>query len=203
MRWRGLAGWLSAALMSVAVPAAAAGAAGAAHDLARRIHAAADHGQRPYAIVDKQQARIFVFDAGGKLLGDSAVLLGAARGDSSPADIAQRTPASLRPHERITPAGRFESEPGHNDRGEAIVWIDYEASLALHRLRPSPAHERRAQRLASATPDDNRISLGCVIVPVAFYDTVVAPLLGRRRGVVYVLPESGAALALSGPGRWD
>ncbi|MEO6410116.1 MAG: L,D-transpeptidase [Burkholderiaceae bacterium] len=199
MRWRGLSGWLSAALISAALPAAA----GSTHDLARRIHAAADHGQRPYAIVDKQQARIFVFDASGKLLGDSPVLLGAARGDSSPPDIAQRSPASLRAHERITPAGRFESEPGHNDKGEAIVWIDYDASLALHRLRPSPARERRAQRLASPTPDDNRISLGCVVVPVAFYDAVIAPLLGRHRGVVYVLPESGVMPALAGPGRWD
>ncbi len=201
--------------MSVVVPASAGPASGLAsafaspfaspeaRDLARRIQAAADHAQRPYAIVDKRNARIHVFDAGGRLAGASAVLIGAAPGDLSPLDIAHRAPASLRPHERITPAGRFETEPGHNDKGEAIVWIDYDASLALHRLRPSPPSERRAQRLASATPDDNRISLGCVIVPVAFYDNVVAPLLGRRPGVVYVLPESGATLALSGAGRWD
>jgi len=29
-----------------------------------------------------------------------------------------------------------------------------------------------------------------VVVPVAFYDDVVSPLLGRQRGVVYVLPET-------------
>ena len=211
MRLQGLAGWLSAALMSVVVPAsagpvnnfAATFASPEARELAQRIQAAADHSQRPYAIVDKRNARILVFDAGGRLAGASAVLLGAAPGDRSPPDIAQRAPANLLAHERITPAGRFESEPGHNDKGEAIVWIDYDAAIALHRLRPSPPRERRAQRLASATPDDNRISLGCVIVPVAFYDGVVAPLLGRRRGVVYVLPESGAALALAGADRWD
>jgi hypothetical protein len=31
---------------------------------------------------------------------------------------------------------------------------------------------------------------------VAFYETVVEPLLGRRRGVVYVLPESGPVQAM-------
>ena len=30
---------------------------------------------------------------------------------------------------------------------------------------------------------------GCVVVPVAFYQAVVQPLLGSQRGVVYVLPE--------------
>ena len=215
MRSRGLACGVAATLLGFVVSATAAPGVGpapmsvsmpmspAANALARQVEATRDHRQRPYAIVDKRQARIFVFEAGGRLAGSSPVLLGATPGDVSPPDIAQRAPASLRPHERITPAGRFESEPGHNDQGEAIVWIDYEAALALHRLRPSPPHERRAQRLATPTPDDNRISLGCVIVPVAFYDEIVAPLLGRRRGVVYVLSESGALPELAGAPRWD
>ena len=39
---------------------------------------------------------------------------------------------------------------------------------------------------------DNRSTLGCVVVPVAFYLDVVEPLLGRSSGVVYVLPETGS-----------
>ena len=148
-----------------------------------------DHHDRPFAIVDKRDARLYVFDAAGRLSGASPVLLGLAPGDEASADIAQRRPASLAPNERSTPAGRFESQPGHNDKGEPIVWVDYAASLAIHRLRPAPAQERRAERLASETPDDNRISYGCVVVPVAFYEAVVEPALGRQRGVVYVLPE--------------
>ena len=31
--------------------------------------------------------------------------------------------------------------------------------------------------------------IGCVVVPVAFYEQVVAPVLGHQRAVVYVLPE--------------
>ena len=128
----------------------------------------------------------------------SAVLLGMDLGDGSAPDIARRTPASLAPGERTTPAGRFESEPGHNDKGEDIVWIDYDASLAIHRLRPAPPQQRRAERLNSPSADDNRISLGCIVVPVVFYESVVQPSMGRRRGVVYVLPEAGGTLAMFG-----
>jgi hypothetical protein len=62
--------------------------------------------------------------------------------------------------ERTTPAGRFASEPGVNIHGEAIIWVDYDAAIAIHRLRPSPPAERRPQRLASASALDKRISLG-------------------------------------------
>jgi hypothetical protein len=157
---------------------------------------------RPFAVVDKREARLYLFDAAGRLTGAAPALLGAAPGDTAIADIAQRSPASLAPHERSTPAGRFESQPGHNDKGEAIVWVDYAASLALHRLRPAPPAERRVARLASPSPDDNRITLGCIVVPVAFYEAVVEPLLGRQRGVVYVLPESGPVQALFASNRF-
>jgi hypothetical protein len=58
--------------------------------------------------------------------------------------------------------------------------------------------EHRAERLASATPDDNRITFGCIVVPVAFYESVVEPLLGRQRDVVYVLPETRPVQAMFG-----
>ncbi len=108
----------------------------------------ADNRGRPFVIVDKKDARVYVFEPSGRLIGASAVLLGLAPGDQSVADIASRSAASLAPEERTTPAGRFESEPGHNDKGEAIVWVDYDAALAIHRLRPAPARERRAERLS-------------------------------------------------------
>lgn len=53
-----------------------------------------------------------------------------------------------------------------------------------------------SQRLVSATPDDNRITLGCIVV--AFYEAVVEPLLDRPRGVIYVLPERRPVEALFG-----
>ena len=144
----------------------------------------------PFVIVDKKGGRIFVFEANGQLRGASPALTGLAPGDQGVPGMEQRSVASLRDYERTTPAGRFVSEPGHNLQGEAIVWIDYAAKLAIHRLRPAPAAERRAERLASETPDDNRISMGCVVVPVSFYETVIGPVLGKSRGIVYVLPET-------------
>lgn len=150
----------------------------------------ADNAGRPFAIVDKKGAQLYVYAADGRLAGASAVLLGLATGDEPVPEIANRSPAGLAPAQRTTPAGRFASEPGHNDKGEDIVWFDYDAALAIHRLRPSPAIERRRERLESSLADVRRISFGCVVVPVAFYDEVVSPLLGRHRGVVYVLPET-------------
>jgi hypothetical protein len=56
----------------------------------------------------------------------------------------------------------------------------------------------REARLASPTPEDNRASLGCVVVPAAFYDSVVEPMLGHGRAVVYVLPETRPVRELFG-----
>ena len=161
-------------------------------DLARQVFESADHRSLPFAIVDKQAARILVFRSDGSLAGASPALLGQTVGDQSAPGVGERTRAGrLRSADRITPSGRYVSEPGHNLQGEAIVWIDYASALAIHRLRPGPAAERRAQRLASMNAGEMRISAGCVVVPVAFYEAVVQPLLGRGRGVVYVMPESG------------
>ena len=154
------------------------------------VRESGDHQSQPFAIVDKRDARIYVFDAQGQVLGVSPVLIGLAPGDLSVPDIARRTPSSLLPAERTTPAGRFNTEPGHNDKGEDIVWVDYEASLAIHRLRPAPLAERRGERLSSQVAAEHRISYGCVVVPVEFYERIVAASLGKRRGVVYVLPET-------------
>jgi len=166
-----------------------------ARDTLAWIQSTADHGNLPFAIVDKRQARVHVFRADGRLAGESAALLGLTPGDTGVPGAGQRV-AELTPAERTTPAGRFVSEPGHNLKGEDIVWVDYDAAIAIHRVRPGPSRERREQRLASGTPADNRISLGCIVVPVAFYEQVVSPVLGRGRAVVYVLPESEPALAM-------
>jgi len=175
---------------------AGASASDAARFAAARVIDANDHQGLPFAIVDKRDARIYVFEPTGRLIGASVVLLGATLGDQIVPDATLRMPGRPAPDERTTPAGRFDSAPGRNNKGEAIVWVDYGASFAIHRLRAAPAAERRAARLASPTPEDKRISLGCVVVPVAFYDGVVAPSLGSGRGVVYVLPESRPARAM-------
>ena len=149
----------------------------------------ADNGDRPFVIVDKRRARVYVFNPAGRLLGDSPVLLGYAAGDLSVAGIGNKTIAEIKPHERTTPAGRFASEPGRNSLGDDVVWVDYDAAVSMHRVRTTNPKERRLERLASKTAADNRISWGCINVPVAFFDKTVWPNIGKGRGIVYVLPE--------------
>jgi len=152
--------------------------------------ASADNGGMPWAVVNKRSATLQVFRADGTLAGQTPVLLGADRGDASVPGVGERTQSGrLRPGDRTTPAGRFVSSPGINLDGEAVVWLDYEAAFAIHRLRGGAAQAVRQQRLASADPAQRRASAGCVVVPVAFFETVVQPLLGRGPAVVWVLPE--------------
>ncbi len=149
-----------------------------------------DNQRLPFVILDKRDARVFVFDAGARLVDSSPVLLGAAAGDDSVAGIGQRPIAEVRPEERTTPAGRFVSQPGRNASGEDVVWIDYDAAVSMHRVRPIDPKERRLERLASNDPAERRISYGCINVPVAFFDTVVKPMVGTQKAIVYVLPET-------------
>ncbi|HET9645844.1 MAG TPA: L,D-transpeptidase [Burkholderiaceae bacterium] len=158
----------------------------------------ADNKGLPFAIVDKKAAKLFLFDRRGHLLGSTPVLLGLAPGDHAVPGVGELEPSRIPPADRTTPAGRFDSEPGVNLQGEDVVWFDYDAGLAIHRLRPGPSAERRVQRLASPDTAGRRVSLGCVVVPVAFYEKAIAPVLGRQRGVVYVLPETRSAQTLFG-----
>ena len=161
-----------------------------AQDLAQRIVQLQDHGKLPFAIVDKQAALISVYHADGTLSGVSTVLLGLTAGDESSPSVGERTQTGqLRISDRTTPAGRFDSIPGRNLTGEAVVWIDYGSALAIHRLRPAPISEMRPQRMASGNPLDKRISAGCVVAPEAFFDAVIKPVLGTGRAAVYVMPE--------------
>ncbi len=196
MHWKA---WAVAALM---LPAGLSAASAAGLDfkgrkvsadtrqIARWIDETGDAAGKPVAIVDKKAARLYVFDRHHRLVGSTAVLLGQTRGDHSVAGVGERAQLGrVGLHERTTPAGRFESVPGRNLTGEDIVWLDYDAALAVHRLRSGASEADRRTRLASASTRDNRASLGCVVVPVAFYRQVVQVQLGRARGVVYVLPE--------------
>lgn len=162
-------------------------------DIAKQAVASGDSAGKVFVIIDKAAATLSVFDAAGKRLATSPVLVGQAIGDASVPGIGERPLHSIAVHERTTPAGRFESEPGVNLAGESIVWIDYDAAVSMHRLRPSKPNEKRPARMASSTPLDNRITYGCVNVPVAFYERWILPTFGKAAGVVYVLPETRPA----------
>jgi hypothetical protein len=152
-------------------------------------HAGDDRGL-PFAIVDKTQAKVFVFDAHGNLRGAAPALLGLALGDDAVPGIGARALSSIRPEERTTPAGRFVAALGRNLQGKEILWVDYDTAISMHPVVTTKPEERRAQRLATATPLDNRISYGCINVPAKFYEDVVRPAFTGTYGIVYVLPET-------------
>lgn len=158
----------------------------------------ADNGKLPFMIIDKVQARVFVFDAQGQLRGAAAALLGLAVGDDSVPGIGQRKLSSIRPAERTTPAGRFVASLDRDIHGQEVLWVDYDSALSLHRVVTGQPRERRAERLATPSPLDNRISFGCINVPVKFYENVVSPSFTGTNGVVYILPETRSAREVFG-----
>lgn len=149
-----------------------------------------DNQSLPFAVLDKDAAVIAVFDANGKMLGASPVLLGSASGDESAPGVGDKELADIPMDERTTPAGRFVAAYGPAVGGRDVLWVDYETAISLHPVITSNPGERRPQRLASATADDNRISHGCINVPAAFYKDVVAPTFGDTKGVFYILPDT-------------
>lgn len=171
---------------------AAEPASRAAHEVADWVTRSGDNGGRPFVIVDKVAARVFVFRPDGRLGGAAPALLGLARGDHTVPGIGERKLASIRPEERTTPAGRFVAALGPDLGEKDVLWVDYAAAVSLHRVVTSNRKERRLQRLATPSPLDNRISYGCINVPAKFYETVVHPAFTGTDGVVYILPEVGS-----------
>jgi hypothetical protein len=157
------------------------------------VRSSDDNHGASFIIIDKVQARIYVFDPNGKLRGSAPVLLGLAKGDDTVPGIGDKPLSAIKPEERTTPAGRFLAESGVNAHGVDIVWVDYDAAISMHRVLTNNPEERRLQRLSTRTPRDNRISYGCINLPVSFYEKVVSPTVNAGDTVVYVLPETRPA----------
>ena len=161
-----------------------AGAALVAHWVAD----SADNHSLPYIIIDKAAARAYLFDAEGKQLADAAVLIGKALGDEATPGIGAKSLSEIGPAEKTTPAGRFLAKFGWAAGRQRVLWVDYATSVALHTIPPGNKENRRA-RMLSETIDDNRITFGCINVPMAFYSKGVSPLFQKAGGYVYVLPD--------------
>lgn len=161
-----------------------------ARRMAHWVLSTRDHQSRNFVIVDKRNAKVFLFDPGGRLKASTPALLGAAAGDDSAPGIGDKPLSQVLPEEKTTPAGRFIAELGMNTKGEDIVWVDYDAAVSMHRVRANVKAERRLQRLASPTAGDNRISFGCINLPVKFYEKALKPAVQTGGAVIYVLPET-------------
>ncbi|MDB5753055.1 MAG: hypothetical protein JWP65_3476 [Ramlibacter sp.] len=157
-----------------------------------------DHKKHAFVVVDKKDARVYVFGPEGKLKESAPALLGSARGDHTVPGVGDKPLSQVKPDEKTTPAGRFVAEPGKNTKGEDIVWVDYDAAVSMHRIRPLVAADRRLERLATLTVDDNRISFGCINLPVTFYEEILSPTVRKYGAIVYVLPETRTPQQLFG-----
>jgi hypothetical protein len=155
------------------------------------VAASGDNRALPYAIVDKQAASLFLFDADGTPLGAAPVLVGIAIGDEASPGVGAKKLAEIGPAEKTTPAGRFLAKFGLAAGRQKVLWVDYTDSVALHAI-PTDASpkERRRQRMASANPSDHRITFGCINLPPAFYTGKIQPLFRNKGGYIYVLPDT-------------
>jgi len=160
------------------------------------ILASGGQARRCFAVVDKGDARVYVFDALGHLLGAAPVLLGQQVGDATVPGVGDKRPEDVLPSERTTPAGRFVTEPGRNLDEEDVVWVDYGASFAIHRVRAGTSYAARMARLQTRSPAAHRVSFGCVVVDGEFFDRVIWPAFGHGAGIVYVLPETRPVASL-------
>jgi hypothetical protein len=154
------------------------------------VTAAHDNGTLPYVVIDKPTATLFLFNAKGDYQGQTPVLLGVGIGDDSTPGVGAKNLAEIGPAERTTPAGRFVAKFGKALGRQRVLWVDYTNSVALHAVITTHKSEHRVERLLSPTPDDNRISFGCINVGTSFYTKKLRPLLQRKGGVVYILPDT-------------
>ena len=160
-------------------------------ELAGWVVASRDSEGYPFAIIDKAAAQILVFGGDGRLRGAAPVLLGSAVGDHSAPGIAGLALREIPGRDRTTPAGRFVGGYGPSLDAGRVLWVDYDTAVSIHPTATGVKKERRPERLASPTPDDNRITHGCINVAPEFYEGVVNPTF-ERGGVFYVLPETSS-----------
>ena len=180
-----------------AVPASVAAAdqlprgqdvSGTVIELAGWIVATNDSQGYPFAVMDKAAAQILVFGGDGRLRGAAPGLFGSAAGDHTAPGIAGLALREIPGRDRTTPAGRFVGGYGPSIDAGRVLWVDYDSAVSIHPTATGVPAERRAERLASPSPDDNRVTHGCINVSPEFYERVIRPTF-ERGGVFYILPD--------------
>lgn len=157
-------------------------------ELAGWVIAANDNHGYPFMVMDKAAAQVLVFGGDGKLRGAAPGLFGSAIGDHVAPGIAGLALREIPGRDRTTPAGRFVGGYGPSIDAGRVLWVDYDSAVSLHPTASGAPGERRDERLASPTPDDNRVTHGCINVATGFYEQVVQPTF-EKGGVFYILPD--------------
>jgi hypothetical protein len=157
-------------------------------ELAGWVVATKDSQDYPFAIIDKAAAQILVFGGDGRLRGAAPGLFGSATGDHTAPGIAGLALREIPGRDRTTPAGRFVGGFGPSIDAGRVLWVDYDSAVSIHPTATGVPAERRAERLASPSPDDNRVTHGCINVSPEFYERIISPTF-EQGGVFYILPD--------------
>ena len=166
-------------------------------ELAGWVVATRDSEGYPFAVIDKAAAQILVFGGDGRLRGAAPGLFGSAIGDHAAPGIAGLALREIPGRDRTTPAGRFVGGFGPSTDAGRVLWVDYDSAVSMHPTATGVPAEKRPERLASPSPDDNRVTHGCINVAPEFYEQIVKPTF-ERGGVFYILPDT-ASLAETFP----
>ena len=162
----------------------------AAREMADWIVSRHDNGRLPFVVLDKHNATLYAFQPDGVALESTNVLLGQSHGDDTFPGIGNVPISKVKPYQRTTAAGRFVTRPGLDEDKTDVVWLDYDAALAMHRVINKVKSEHRLQRIVSSDPRVRRISWGCINIPIDFFDRRISPVFGKHTGVAYVIPET-------------
>ena len=160
-------------------------------ELAGWVVASKDSQGYPFAVMDKAAAQILIFDGEGKLRGAASGLFGSAAGDHTAPGVAGLALREIPGRDRTTPAGRFVGGYGPSIDAGRVLWVDYESAVSIHPTATGVPAEKRKERLASPSPDDNRVTHGCINVSSEFYERIVRPTF-ERGGVFYILPDTAS-----------
>lgn len=142
-----------------------------------------------YYIVDKPTATIYAINSNGKGIASSPVILGATKGEiPNTAD----TEKPLYNQIATTPAGKFElihsdiDSTIYKGKSLALLGTDY---LAIHIVYPDPEeYKKRIKALKTSTPNDNRISWGCINVSENFWTSSIAPY-AKNGSTIFITPD--------------
>ena len=145
-----------------------------------------DNQGKQFIVADKQAGTLTMYTSSGQQITSTPALFGKTEGDSVSS--------------KNTPSGRFETKQanvrteGYGGSAQVLTQNGQNlqlggSSYAIHRVYTKYARENRQGRLDTPTTTDNRISYGCINVPVDFYDTY---LNSDQDTVVYVMPETDA-----------
>lgn len=150
-------------------------------ELAGWVVAAKDSQGYPFAVIDKAAARILVFGGDGSCAVRPG-LFGSAIIDHTAPGIAGLALREIPGRDRTTPAGRYVGGYGPSIDAGRVLWVDYDSAVSIHPTADVPV--KRAERLASPSPDDNRVTHGCINVSPEFYEQIITHVQAGR-GVLH------------------